>query len=101
MVDVRSFYSGAKAMDVWRYKDKFNPQKSEETITLELYRLYPDPAGGSPVDEYRGDVTSLDEANAFLDSGDGMVQYQGEIVGYNWGEKEYVRLRNGVPVRVM
>lgn len=64
---------------------------------FKLIVMSPNTRGDAKEEEY-GTTDSVEEANAFLDGYEGRVDYNDDIVGFNWGEIVHVKLqKNGEP----
>jgi len=77
------------------YKTK--KRKITKKYKFNLISMAPDPFNGDPLEKHRWSTTSVREANTFLRNGDGKVEWNGKIVGYNWGELQLVRTEKGKP----
>jgi hypothetical protein len=77
----------AVVKDFWKVKEG----------RFRLIQMEPNTKGDAMEEEY-GTTDSVEEANEFLDEFEGRVDYNGDTVGYNWGEIVHIKLkRNGEP----
>ena len=75
-------------------------KKKTKRFKFELIGMSPNPFNGDPIESEYDTVSSVKEANSFLDEYEGKVEWNDKVVGYNWGDIEHVRTRNGKPVVV-
>ena len=73
-------------------------KKKTKRFKFELIGMASDPFNGDPLEKEYGVVYSVKKANEFLDKYEGRVEWKGKTAGYNWGDIEHVRTRNGKPV---
>ena len=74
--------------------------KGKKGLELKCNLMRDNPFDGDPIEDYYETVSTVEDANSFLDDSDGgIVYWNGKTVGYSWGDIKYVKLdKNGYPI---